>query len=158
MTSPQRFRDVSVRLHAGMPTFPGDPGVEIDLALSLAKGDGANVTRACFGIHSGTHVDAPYHVDPAWPRFSDAYLSTLIGPVRVVELTSPVAITAADLEPWAWIGVERVLFKTRNSGLWADDRFHEDFVHLAEDGARFLVERTGVRMVGIDYLSIERLH
>ena len=158
MISPQRIYDVSVRLHEGIPIFPGDPGVELGLALQLANGDGANVTRVCFGIHSGTHVDAPYHVDAGWPRFSEAFLSTLIGPVRVLEMASSVAIDVVDLEPVDWVGVERVLFKTRNSALWADDHFHEDFVHLTEDGARFLAERTGVRLVGIDYLSIERFH
>jgi arylformamidase len=49
--------------------------------------------------------------------------------------------------------VERVLFKTRNSELWALDRFVEDFVALSEDGAAEVVRR-GIRLVGIDYLSI----
>ena len=36
-----------------------------------------------------------------------------------------------------------------------EPEFHEDFVHLTEDGAGYLVEQ-GVRLVGIDDLSIER--
>ena len=50
-------------------------------------------------------------------------------------------------------GAERVLFKTRNSKLWASDEFTRDFVRLDGSGARYLIER-GVRLVGIDYLSI----
>src|SRR5207237_5406564 len=50
-----------------------------------------------------------------------------------------------------------VLFKTRNSAFWEDPRgrFREDFTYIAPAAARALVSR-GVRLVGIDYLSVER--
>src|SRR5919108_291256 len=50
-------------------------------------------------------------------------------------------------------GVERVLFKTPNSRLWEREEFADDFVKLDGDAARGLVA-SGVRLVGIDYLSI----
>jgi arylformamidase len=56
-----------------------------------------------------------------------------------------------------WNGVERVLFKTENSKHWQDGKFFEEFVYLDPDGAQFLVER-GVRLVGIDYLSIDKFN
>src|SRR5690606_13775114 len=52
---------------------------------------------------------------------------------------------------------ERLLLKTRGSCFWAEDRFHTDFTYLTPDGAAWLISR-GVRLVGIDYLSIERYH
>ena len=51
--------DVSVPLRAGMVTYPGDPQVHIERAASIAGGDVVNLTRIDFGLHSGTHVDAP---------------------------------------------------------------------------------------------------
>jgi arylformamidase len=48
-----------------------------------------------------------------------------------------------------------VLFKTPNSALWNSDAFHEDYAHLSEAAARYLVDQ-GVKVVGIDYLSIEQ--
>ncbi len=52
-------------------------------------------------------------------------------------------------------GSERVLFHTRNSDLWAhgEREFARDFVAVTEDGAQWLIER-GVRLVGVDYLSV----
>jgi arylformamidase len=47
------------------------------------------------------------------------------------------------------------LFKTDNGPRLLQSSFHEDFVHLTEDGARYLVEQS-VCLVGNDYLSIER--
>ena len=52
-------------------------------------------------------------------------------------------------------GTERLLFRTRNSERWAsgEDGFWEDYVAVTDAGARWLIAH-GVRLVGIDYLSI----
>ena len=77
----------------------------------------------------------------------------MIGPAHVVEVTG--AATAIDATALSGLphGAERVLLKTRNSELWERDSFVDEFASLNADGARLLVER-GVRLVGIDYLSI----
>jgi len=48
-----------------------------------------------------------------------------------------------------------VRFKNDNGSKLLEAPFYEDYVSLTEDGAEFLVEQN-VRLVGIDYLSIER--
>ncbi len=154
MSREQCLFDVSVALRPGMPVYPGDPEVDLSLAASQAAGEVANVSQLCCGLHSGTHVDVPFHVDSSWPTFAEVPLAALLGPARVVALNVAGQITAAQLAGLAWQGVERVLFKTRNSELW-EGEFRRDFVSMALDAARFLVERTRVRLVGIDYLSIE---
>jgi arylformamidase len=75
-------------------------------------------------------------------------LDVLVGPARVIDATSLDAEDLAQAEL-----AERVLFKTSNSELWSRDEFAHDFVSLEEDGARLLVDR-GVRLIGIDYLSV----
>ena len=75
---------------------------------------------------------------------------------NVAEFSGSTHITAADLESMAIpADCQRLLFKTRNSDLWHDPEFHTDFTALTPDAARKLAER-GMRLVGIDYLSIER--
>jgi arylformamidase len=49
----------------------------------------------------------------------------------------------------------RVLFKTRNSYLWSQSAFVEDYVHITPAAARELVTQ-GIKLVGIDYLSVEK--
>jgi arylformamidase len=78
-------------------------------------------------------------------------LAALVGDA-VVHETVARAVDAAVVDE-VEAGTERVLFKTPNSELWELDAFVEDNVSLTEEGARALVER-GVRLVGIDYLSI----
>jgi arylformamidase len=110
-----------------------------------------NLSRLDFGVHSGTHVDAPVHFIDGAPAAESLPLEVLIGPARVLDLTA-----AERLDASAFDGVElqeRVLLKTRNSELWARETFADDFLALTEDGARRLIDG-GVRLVGIDYLSI----
>jgi arylformamidase len=147
--------DVTVPIRPGMPVYPGDPGVDLTLARSIDRGDPANVTRLDIGAHTGTHVDAPCHFISGARGASELSLDRFLGPCVVADATGadgPIgtdAINALDLPPLT----ERVLLRTRNSELWARDEFTDGFVRLDAGGAAAVVER-GVRVVGIDYLSI----
>lgn len=151
--------DISVPISpATTPTYPGDPGIEIESWAAIARGDAANVTVLHFGAHTGTHVDAPAHFIEGAPGLQTLAPDAFIGEAQVVELGDDVlAIDASHLRDALPDGTTRVLFKTRNSSFWEDSgaTFREDFTYLTEDGAHFLVGR-GVRLVGIDYLSIEK--
>jgi arylformamidase len=149
--------DISVPVHPGMVTYPGDPTVVLERVASIENGDVANISRLAFGVHTGTHVDAPVHFVAGASAAEVLPLDVLVGPVVVLDLTA-----AERLDAGAFDGVElapRILLKTRNSELWNSDSFADDFLALTGDAARLLVEG-GVRLVGIDYLSIgdERAH
>jgi arylformamidase len=143
--------DISVPVRPGMVTYPGDPTVTLERVVSIAEGGVVNLSRLDFGVHSGTHVDAPVHFIEGAAGAESLPLDVLVGPVRVLDLTA-----AERLDASAFDGVElqeRVLLKTRNSELWERDTFADEFLALTEDGARALID-AGVRLVGIDYLSI----
>ncbi len=150
--------DVSVPLSANTPTYPGDPRIEIKKLLSLANGDAANVSEIHFGAHSGTHVDAPAHFIEGAARVESLSLDILIGEVQVIEVPATVAVIdvnliTADYRP----GTSRILFKTRNSTFWNSHEagFRSDYTAISPDAARKLVS-LGARLVGIDYLSVEK--
>jgi len=148
--------DISVPLHNSQIVWPSDPPIHIERLRSLER-DGANVSRLALSLHSGTHVDPPLHF-VAGGRASDQLdLQTLIGPADVVDLQSiPGHISAADLEAAVPGDCTRLLLRTRNSLLWAAGvtHFHEDYVALTAEGAQWVIDR-GLRLIGIDYLSIE---
>lgn len=153
--------DLTLPIDPRMTTFPGDPPIAVDPVLRIDKGNPANVSRYCLGSHCGTHVDPPCHFVPGGLTVDQLPLATLIGPVLVVDLAHVRgAITADDLAA-AGIpaGTRRLLLKTRNSALWVDPThaFQPDYVHVGLDAAHWLVDN-GVRLVGIDYLSIEAFH
>src|SRR5919204_3141553 len=141
--------DVSIPIRDGMVTYPGDPDVRTERVASIARGAGYNLTKIDFGLHSGTHVDAPAHFAEGAPGADRVPLDALIGPCEVVAVPD-LSRAALARTP---TGAERVLFKTPNSELWARGSFAEDFVKLDREAAELLVSRR-VRLVGVDYLSV----
>jgi arylformamidase len=149
-----RMYDITLPIHEGLITYPGSPETRLIPHDRIAHGDPANVTELRFGSHTGTHLDAAHHFIDGGQTVDELPLDILIGPCRVVEIPDVLAIGAAELRQAGIEGETRVLLKTRNQSLLAREEFVEEFAHVTGDGARYLVE-TGVRLVAIDYLSIE---
>ncbi len=150
--------DISVPLSAATPTYPGDPAIEIKSWSELQRGDHANVSLLHFGAHSGTHVDAPSHFIAGGLKVEALPLEKLLGEVTVVEVPLDVMSIDADfVSNNCNEASERILFKTRNSSFWNNPEagFRADYTYLEPDAAQRLTE-LGVRLVGIDYLSIEQ--
>jgi arylformamidase len=149
-----RFLDVSVPLSPAVPTYPGNPPFELQPIKRIANGDSSNVSKIVMGTHSGTHVDAPRHFFDDGAGTDALELDLLIGRARVVDLPRRGGITAEDLAAAGLREDLRVLLKTPNSALWNGSDFRPDYTHLTESAARYLVDQ-GVKVVGVDYLSVE---
>ena len=149
------YVDISVPVSETMITWPSDPEPEFEWDKTMAQGGSSNTSRFSMGSHNGTHVDAPLHFVEGAAPIDEVALDILIGPARVLHMTGKDVITAEDIENAGLEGAERILFKTDASGFWADDHFHETFPHLDDEAARHLVE-TRVKLIGVDYLSVEQ--
>jgi arylformamidase len=137
-----------------MAHWPDNPPVVVERTSDLSKGDTCTVSRLSMGAHTGTHMDAPSHFVPGGASLDSLPFEAVVGRARVIAIRSPQAIRLDELRRHEIRRGERVLFKTRNSGrCWVADTFVEDFVYIAADAARYLADR-GVRLVGIDYLSV----
>lgn len=150
--------DITLSLGSHLPVWPGDPEIVVERAKSLDQGDAANVTRLCCGVHSGTHVDGPLHFIRGGLSLEALPLETFIGPAYVAHLPEVTRITPGDLEALHLPGdTERLLLRTRNSELWArgESVFTTDFVALTTEAAEWVAAR-GLKVIGIDYLSIQR--
>ena len=149
--------DISLSISPNLPTWPGDPGLQLEQYESMEKGALYNATRISSSVHLGTHVDAPRHFINDGYTVEQIPLDVLTGPCYVVQLPDGIEAITSEVLDRTEIGSEmkRVLFGTSNSHYWAkeESKFQTDFVAVTEDGAEWLVER-GVQLVGIDYLSI----
>ena len=151
-----KIYDVTVAISESIPIYEGDPQVEIESVKRIARGDNANVSNLCLGAHTGTHVDAPNHFIDGTRRVEDLDLDKLVGRCRVIEIDS--SVDAIEVSHLSGIeGAERVVFKTRNSAFWNEPEkgFRSDFTYISPAAARLLAE-AGVKLVGIDYLSVEK--
>lgn len=150
--------DISIPLRPGMTTWPGSTGLSLTRTRRMEDGDATNNSRLDLDVHMGTHIDAPWHFLSSGAKIEDLALSDLIGPAVVAHLPDCDAISEVELEALALApGTQRLLLRTRNSTWWSSGAtpFREDFVALTSGGARWVVER-GLRLVGIDYLSVQR--
>jgi len=146
--------DVSVSLHSGMVHWPDNPPVRIERALSIEKGDVANVSEISMGAHTGTHMDGPIHFVREGKGLDEMPLTATIGRARVIEIQDPESIKPDELDPHGLQRAERVLFKTHNSArLWSSEDFNEDFVYISQEAARYMADRR-IQTVGVDYLSV----
>ena len=146
--------DVSVPLRHGMVHWPDDPPVEIGLGQSIAGGDPANVTRVSMSAHSGTHMDAPRHFLTDGPGIDAVPLEAVIGPARLIEIEDPELVRERELRRHGLQRGERILLKTRNCArAWWEEGFDASFVHIEPAAASRLAE-SGIRLVGVDYLSV----
>lgn len=154
--------DISIPVSSQTPCWPGDPAIQIERSLDLAKGDSATVSQLRLGSHTGTHVDAFSHFKPDGKTLDQMDLARYIGRALVVEIEDPEKVTLGELQRCPSFmdlrKTERVLFKTANSRQqWYQEPFNEHFCHISPNAARFLIE-LGIKLVGIDSLSVEAYH
>ena len=149
--------DITIPINNDTPVWTGDKEVKIQRDRTIAAGADYNVSLLEMGVHTGTHMDAPYHVMDAGRTVDQIPLEQLIGQAQVVVVPPEIESIDANFLSYCGLseGVERVLFKTRNSKFWNDQplRFREDFIGVDASGARWLTEQ-GVILAGIDWFSI----
>jgi len=149
----RKIIDISVPMHEGMPIYEGNPPFTARWAMSIEHGDNVNLTEMDEGVHSGTHIDAPYHFIEGGRKIDELPLTLFFLNVHVVECTQQV-ISSGLIQSVEMKWGEGIIFKTSNSSLY-DRPFTRNFVYVDEEGARALVQK-GAAVVGIDYLSIEQ--
>lgn len=83
----RRIVDLSVPLDDDTPVYPGDPRAHLAVHSTVAR-DGFNLLAVSMGSQTGTHVDAPFHVDDDGARIDGMDLRLFVGPAVVVDAAS----------------------------------------------------------------------
>ena len=106
--------DISQTVSERIAAWPGDQRFRYRWSHRIQSGASCNVSAVTMSVHTGTHLDAPYHFDDFGPDIGSVPLRHFIGPARVFAVPAELeSISAAFLEGLDWDGVERVLFRTR---------------------------------------------
>ncbi|MFD8700407.1 cyclase family protein [Kitasatospora purpeofusca] len=149
--------DLTHQVTTAMPVYPGDPAVLLEPALTTATA-GVNVLAVHLGSQSGTHVDAPYHVDVTWPTLDGLPLERFTGPAVVADLRGlepRAGVTAEQLAPALELAGEGtvLLLATGWARHWGTDTYlaHPSLTARAAEA----IVAAGVRTVGVDALSVD---
>ncbi len=151
----RKIYDLSVSIYPGMLKWIDDQDVKLRQETSIRNGDAYNFSRVTLSTHIGTHIDAPYHFTADGKTVDRLSLYDLIGEALVVQIDAD-TITADELRDVDFKTYKRILFKTLNSELLKSEEFNREYMSLDYSAAELLI-KNGVRVVGIDYLSIEEL-
>ena len=147
--------DISMEIDEDMVCYPGNPQPEIEKYRQIPE-DSTTESRICIGSHTGTHVDAPQHVEEGGETVKQLELSGFYGNAQVLDLTACKEKVDADDLKNKNIKNEIILLKTDNSKHQYQE-FREDFTYLTLSGVEHLINK-GVKTVGIDYLSLTKFN
>lgn len=147
--------DISTPLNEATALWPGSEPLRLGRTMSIERGDEANVSSLSLDLHAGTHIEAPLHFIEHGASVDSIALEVLCGKATVADLSKVRLVTRDHLAGLdLGSGVERLLLKTDNSALYSEKGFNASYVALDEAAAAWVVE-SAVRLIGIDYLSIQ---
>jgi len=146
--------DISMDIFHEMPVYKGKPGKRpLFSADSDYKTGTVYETRIDMNMHTGTHLDSPYHMLEDGEKIESISLDKVITRCTVLDLTNADGkISVTDLEGKEIKEGDFILLKTKNS---YEDILEGDFVYLDKSGAEYLRDKR-IKGVGIDALGIER--
>lgn len=153
-----RTYDITLTISPKMVVWPDDPPVELKRVSKIEEGSIANVTRMNISVHTGTHIDAPYHFIKNGDTVENVSLNLLTGRAYVLHIPDDENSITKEIIENSSIPprTKRVLFRTKNSNHWKKEshsKFDKKYVSLEADAAELLIKR-GVKLVGVDYLSV----
>ncbi|MFP4218473.1 MAG: cyclase family protein [Salinarchaeum sp.] len=121
------IRDLSHPIESGMPTYPGDPTVSVAPALTITD-DGASVHRLRCGTHTGTHIDAPAHLDSAGATLGERSIDRFVFTARKIDptpCTSETRVCPDDLPATVPPAVDLLVLETGWDRHWGTDQYLE---------------------------------
>lgn len=150
------FIDISYPIDENIAIYPGNPTFHMERVQDIEKGDSSNVSAITMGSHTGTHIDAPAHFIKGGAKVDEIPLDYMNGKAKVIDATRRKSI---NLDLLQGVDIEHdaiLLFKTDNSFNWSCDSILDDYVTLTYEAAAYLVSLEKIKLIGIDYLTIER--
>ncbi|WJE55017.1 arylformamidase [Bacillus cereus] len=146
--------DISQPLNNDIATWPGDTPFSYEVSWSKEQSGSVNVGKLTLSIHTGTHIDAPFHFDNNGKRVIDLDVNVYVGKARIIDVSGIESIGAKELETFSLNGVERLLLRTSSHG--NAEEFPKTIPYLRADIAPFLSEK-GIRLIGVDVPSVDPL-
>jgi arylformamidase len=146
--------DITLPVHPGLAGWPGDAPYRLEWTCTRRGGAAVNLGQIALSIHTGTHVDAPFHFDDGGPTIDRVDLTPYVGPARVVDVSGRTLIRQADLAAIDCRSAPRLLLRT---GAWLDPARFPEVIPVMEGGLPDWMAEQGVILVGLDVPSVDAL-
>ena len=149
----KRIWDISQRIHADIPLWPGEPDVRVAQHARISAECPVNVGAVSMPLHTGTHADAPFHYSSCGKTSAECDLEPYIGAELLIDVTAAgTRIEVQDCDWQAINGHSRVIMRSYK-------KFpHHEWVSNFKAVAPEVIEKMadmGVRLIGVDAPSLD---
>lgn len=151
---PHDWIDISQALTNDMGHWPGDTPFSYSLTVAKEDSGSVNIGQVTTSVHTGTHVDAPFHFDNRGQTIDQLDVNLYVGEAMVLDVSHVQEVTVETLSGFSFEGVQRVLLKTSLPNI--PTRFPNKIPTLDPRIAEFLAEK-GVKLLGVDMPSVDAL-
>ncbi|WPK10341.1 arylformamidase [Lysinibacillus louembei] len=145
--------DITQPLNQNIATWSGDTKFRYETVATKEQTGSVNVGMLQMSLHSGTHMDAPFHFDNDGCTFEHLDLERCIGKVVVVECLDNDFIEVTHVRG-KLTGVKAVFFKTK--AIANAHIFPEEVPTLTLETVAYLKE-CGIQLIGVDVPSVDKV-
>ena len=134
--------DLTQTISEGMPVYPGTEPPKLTIANTHEK-DGFRETLISFYSHTGTHMDAPFHIFADRTRLDELPVEQFVGKALVID--------CRDAGEGGTIGMEYIdkaladeaeflLFHTGWDENWGTEKYFGEYPVLSMEVCRYLLD------------------
>ncbi|WP_342472051.1 cyclase family protein [Metasolibacillus sp. FSL H7-0170] len=145
--------DITQPLNKNIATWAGDTKFIYETVATKEHTGSVNVGMLQMSLHSGTHMDAPFHFDNNGQTFEQLDLERCIGKVVVVECLDSEFIEMSHVAGKI-TGVNAVFFKTKT--LANAHIFPQEVPTLTIETVAYLKE-SDINLIGVDVPSVDKV-
>jgi arylformamidase len=151
-----KIYDISRTLNPSIATWPDDHRFERSETQKITEGASVNLSHISMSIHTGTHVDAPYHVLDHGESVDLLDLSPFWGPAQVVTVDAGLGSIGVDNFSHVDLSLgPRILVRTKVGDL-PDSVFPEAVAYPSLELVAHFAEH-GIILFGVDAASVDPL-
>lgn len=146
-----KYVDLTHMISENMPVYPGTE----QPTLKRLEIDGYRETLFNMFSHTGTHVDAPYHILKDGKKLEEYRIDEFIGKAVVIQIPeNTIKIEKEFLKPAE--NAEFVLLHTGWSKKWEENDYFYNFPVLSIEAAKFLAG-LNLKGIGLDCISVDEV-
>ena len=137
-----KYIDITRTIRPDMETYPGDPIVQV-ISETHNQTRGPIISKLSFSSHTGTHIDAPFHIIKNGESIADFPLQLSAGKALVIKSDEPLAKIKEEI---TYRGIQFLIFKKSDET--------QQFPSIDRTLAKEFKE-LGTELIGTDLLSID---
>ncbi|OAS82120.1 MULTISPECIES: arylformamidase [Metabacillus] len=153
MTS-EKWIDISQPLREDIAHWPGDTPFSYEVVFRKSETGSVNIGKMVTSLHTGTHIDAPFHFLENGTRVTDLDINIFIGPCLVIDVSQHELIDVEVLKKFEIKGSKRILLRT--SARRDLTVFPKKIPLLTLEAIDYL-KNQDITLIGIDLPSVDQI-